>query len=553
VSDLKIKSKLYLLVGIVTVGFAAFAAFSYLTLNETKVNGPYYHDIAQSKDLIGDILPPPEYILEAYMVVLQMTAENDDGQLRALAKRSERLRDEYEARHLVWAKDLPAGPLKQAMVVASYAPAREFFEARDREFIPAVLGGNRAKARDLALGILKQKYGEQRAAIDDVVKLANARSNDAENTAARVIRSRTMLLVTLALAVVALAAGLGLMLNLSITSSIRQVTDRIRDIAEGEGDLSERIDQTRRDEIGELARWFNTFVEKLQNMIAQVGANVGGLASSSRELAAVSQQMNANAQQTSVQSGAVSAATEKVAKNLETVAAVTEEMHSAIKMMAENANEAAKVARGAVKIAEETNVSVAKLGQAGQEIGQVIKVIFSIAQQTNLLALNATIEAARAGEAGKGFAVVASEVKELAKQTAKATEDITVKIDGIRNSTKGAAQAIVGISQVIAQISDISGTIAGAMEEQTAVTNEIARNVVEAAQGGHQVVENITSVVAAATNTSQGAAHTQAASGELSRMANELERLVAQFKYNGAGSREPTGSASRLGNRQITR
>ena len=208
------------------------------------------------------------------------------------------------------------------------------------------------------------------------------------------------------------------------------------------------------------------------------------LASSSEELSAVSQQMSANAEETATQSNVVSAAAEQVTKNLQTVATATEEMSSSIKEIAKNANESAKVATSAVKTAETTNATVAKLGESSAEIGQVIKVITSIAQQTNLLALNATIEAARAGEAGKGFAVVANEVKELAKETAKATEDISRKIEAIQGDTKGAVEAIGQITTVINQFNDISNTIASAVEEQTATTNEIARNVQEGAKGG---------------------------------------------------------------------
>jgi methyl-accepting chemotaxis protein len=209
------------------------------------------------------------------------------------------------------------------------------------------------------------------------------------------------------------------------------------------------------------------------------------------------------------------------------------------------------VATSAVKTAETTNATVAKLGESSTEIGQVIKVITSIAQQTNLLALNATIEAARAGEAGKGFAVVANEVKELAKETAKATEDISRKIEAIQTDTKGAVQAIAQISGIINQINDISNTIASAVEEQTAVTNEIARNVAEGAKGGAQVAENIASVAQAAKSTTQGANDTQTAATELSRMATELQKVVSQFKYDkgtrgfGDGGFSPTAELSR--------
>jgi methyl-accepting chemotaxis protein len=211
-------------------------------------------------------------------------------------------------------------------------------------------------------------------------------------------------------------------------------------------------------------------------------------------------------------------------------------MSSSIKEIAKSATEAAKIATAAVRTAESTNATVGKLGESSAEIGQVIKVITSIAQQTNLLALNATIEAARAGEAGKGFAVVANEVKELAKETAKATEDISRKIEAIQGDTKGAVVAIGEITTIINQLNDISNTIASAVEEQTATTNEITRNVGEAAKGSSQIVENIVSVATAAKSTTEGATNTQTAAQELARMAAELQRLVGQFQFGEAGS-----------------
>ena len=205
-------------------------------------------------------------------------------------------------------------------------------------------------------------------------------------------------------------------------------------------------------------------------------------------------------------------------------------MSASVHEIAKNANEATKVANDAVRVAGETNSTIAKLGVSSEEIGQVIKVITGIAQQTNLLALNATIEAARAGEAGKGFAVVANEVKELAKQTATATEDIGHKIEAIQNDTKGAISAITQISQVISRINDISTTIASAVEEQSATTNEIARNASEAARGSTEISRNISNVSIAAKNTSEGAMNTLSAATELSKLASDLKRVVEQAK-----------------------
>lgn len=269
----------------------------------------------------------------------------------------------------------------------------------------------------------------------------------------------------------------------------------------------------------------------LQALLKQVAEHAMVLASASQELIAVSQQMAANAEETATQANVASAAAEEVSTNVSTVSTAAEEMGASIKEIAKSANEAARVATSAVKVADKTNTIVAKLGESSTEIGNVIKVITSIAQQTNLLALNATIEAARAGEAGKGFAVVANEVKELAKQTAKATEDISRKIEAIQGDTKGAVEAIAQISTIINQINDIQNTIASAVEEQTATTGEISRNVTEAAKGSSEIAQNITGVAQAARSTTEGASNTKSSADELSRIALDLQKLVGQFKY----------------------
>lgn len=299
------------------------------------------------------------------------------------------------------------------------------------------------------------------------------------------------------------------------------------------GDLTARVQGNYQGDHARIKDDINVMAEKLSNSMGQISQNAQTLATSSEELSAVSAQMSSNAEETSSQANVVSAASEQVSKNIQTVATATEEMSSSIKEIAKNATEAARIATSAVRTAESTNATVGKLGESSAEIGQVIKVITSIAQQTNLLALNATIEAARAGEAGKGFAVVANEVKELAKETAKATEDISRKIEAIQGDTKGAVDAIGQITTIINQLNDISNTIASAVEEQTATTNEISRNVGEAAKGSSQIVENIVSVATAAKSTTEGATNTQTAAQELARMAAELQRLLGQFRFNG--------------------
>jgi methyl-accepting chemotaxis protein len=278
-----------------------------------------------------------------------------------------------------------------------------------------------------------------------------------------------------------------------------------------------------------IKKSINTMVRDLRASMQQIGQNAHGLAASSEELTAISQQMAANAEETATQTGVVSAASEQVSRNLTVVATSSEEMLASIREIAKSANEAARKAKSGVACAESTNQTVRKLGESSIEIGNVIKVITSIAEQTNLLALNATIEAARAGDAGKGFAVVANEVKELAKQTAQATEDIGQRIEAIQGETRGAVQAIGQIAEIITEIDGVSSTIASAVEEQTATTNEIGRNITEAARGAAEIARNVSSVAEAAQSAAQGAGDTQNAARALSGMAAALQSLVGAF------------------------
>jgi methyl-accepting chemotaxis protein len=324
----------------------------------------------------------------------------------------------------------------------------------------------------------------------------------------------------------------------SVVSPLKDVAATLELLAGG--DLTVKLTGEYVGEFKKLSDAVNTLALQVRSAIQQIGHNTKALVSAAEELNKVSQQMGASAEETAAQSNVVSAASGQVTNNVATVATAADEMSASIKEIAKNTAEATQVATTAVKTAEETNVTIGKLGQSSAEIGQVIKVITSIAQQTNLLALNATIEAARAGEAGKGFAVVANEVKELAKETAKATEDISRKIEAIQNDTKGAVAAIGQIGVVIGQINDIQTTIASAVEEQSATTNEITRNLAEAAKGTTDISHNIVGVAEAARSTTAGAAETQKSAQALERMAAELQALVGQFKYEDS----PTSAAT---------
>jgi len=280
-----------------------------------------------------------------------------------------------------------------------------------------------------------------------------------------------------------------------------------------------------------------------RSVSARLSANAHRVDESAMDVGTAADQVASVAEETSTQANVVAAAGEQVSSNVQTVATAVEELSSSVREIAQSSSEASEVASRAVVTAQDTNGKVEALGTSSAEIGQVIEVITSIAEQTNLLALNATIEAARAGEAGKGFAVVANEVKELAKQTATATEEISTKIAAIQGDSGEAVSAIGEISEVIEKIADMQTTIASAVEEQTATTNEIARSVNEAAAGSSQIAENITSVATAAGEAAQGAGRAQSAAGDLREVAKDLNAVVEGAQATTAGPQATTAVA----------
>jgi len=367
--------------------------------------------------------------------------------------------------------------------------------------------------------------GIEHFSAEKVDELKNA-SNDVVKVAERVRRvSFIVVLIALVLAIFT-----SLIISLSISRPVEAILKVVNQLAVG--DLSNQIEVKSDDELGQMSVSINRAIENIGKLVRSIANHTQSLSSAGEEMAAVSKQMSAASNETSAQAISVSAAAEQVSQNVQTVATASEEMTSSVKEISKNTNDAASVAEMAMKTAESTNVTIQKLGESSTQIGQVIKVITSIAQQTKLLALNATIEAARAGEAGKGFAVVANEVKELAKETARATEDISQRIESIQTDTKSAVGAIKQISAVIGQINDITNTIATAVQEQTATTAEISRNVSEAAAGSGQIAENISKVAKTSQDSTVSATETQKAAEELARLSGELQNLVSQFKYS---------------------
>ncbi|WP_255472093.1 methyl-accepting chemotaxis protein [Quadrisphaera setariae] len=357
-------------------------------------------------------------------------------------------------------------------------------------------------------------------------ELANGAADAKAGAAA--FRSAMTLMVGAAVIALAIAVTTAVVLARSISRPLTRVLDVVKGLAEGR--LDQRTGITSRDEVGQLASATDESVANLAGVVRTIKTRADDLTRASEGLTGVSAQLSAGAEESSVQANLVAAASEEISVSMSTIAAAGEEMTSAIGEIAASTATAAQTAADAVSTAQEADAILTRLGTSSREIGEVVKLITSIAEQTNLLALNATIEAARAGELGKGFAVVAGEVKELARQTAQATDEIVGKVSATQADAADATAAISQISEVIGRIDALQATVASAVEEQSATTAEMVRSVTEVSSGTREISANIVGVATAARETTSSAQATTTTADDLQRTARELRESVAAFR-----------------------
>ncbi|MGA5303505.1 methyl-accepting chemotaxis protein [Nucisporomicrobium flavum] len=376
------------------------------------------------------------------------------------------------------------------------------------------------------------QIAERNHAVDDKLGALNekvAAATDRERADMDTTTSSARLITGIVVVVcLLLLIGMAIPLARSILGPVRRLGEVVDALAAG--DLTRRAGIRSRDEIGRMAAGMDSAMESIHRSMTTIGQNAETLASAATELSAVAGQIADAARDTDAQTSSASHEAQEISRNVQTVAAGSEEMGLSIREISRNTTEAAQIAGVAVTESAQATETIRQLGESSAEIGNVIKLITSIAEQTNLLALNATIEAARAGDAGKGFAVVASEVKDLAQETARATEDIGARVAAIQGDTTGAVEVIGRISEVIAKINDFQTTIASAVEEQTATTEEMSRSIGEVASGSSRIATNISDVATASASAVHGVTQTRQASDEVARTAEELRTLIGGFK-----------------------
>ena len=506
IRDLSVRVKLLSPIVVYTIGVLGFTV---VLSGVARVERTSHADISAMKDLVADVLPPPKYIIESYLTLLQISYEADPARRDALVKAWAELKKAFEDRQTYWDAMLPDSALKRALVRDSTQTAREFFAIGDTEFIPAARAGDHLKLQALLTGSLREVYGTHRASINDVVAEANEQSEDSARKTAAAVASSWLRLIVIGLVIIAICVGAGWSVSRSIARRIKAMVAAVESVASG--DLTRQLGDDAGDDLGVMSRALNDMVNNLRRVAHEVTSAATSVATGSGQMSTTAGQLAEGASQ-------------QGAATQETTAAMAE-MAASVQQNADNAQQTNRLAAQTSNDAKASGDAVTQTVAAMKHIAAKIGIIEEIARKTDLLALNAAVEAARAGEHGKGFAVVASEVRKLAERSSVAASDIG------ELSRTGVALAESAHAMLTRLVPEIHKT-AALVQEVSAASREQSTGI-DQTNRALQDLDRVTQQNAAAAD------QMAATAGELSVQAQQLQTTVGFFKIEGTSARRP--------------